>query len=108
MDTVLTAKRKIALSRLEKTVEVGRLALVNDDSRIPFLSRVARIDRAYADFEDCHLKLASKSDSFEAEDLIREQADDCYYEILAIQQRLLPKLPANDFEDSDTDRKSVV
>ena len=105
MDTVLATKRKIALSRLEKTVEVGKLALLNDDSRIPFLSRVARIDRAYADFEDCHLKLASKSDNFEAEDSIRELADDCYYEILAIQQRLLPKLPADDFEDSDTSKK---
>ena len=105
MDTVLATKRKIALSRLEKTVEVGKLALVNDDSRIPFLSRVARIDRAYSDFEDCHLKLASKSDNFEAEDSIRELADDCYYEILAIQQRLLPKLPADDLEDPETSKK---
>ena len=77
MDNVLTTKRKVALSRLEKTLEVGRQTLVDDNSRIPFLSRVARIDRAYSDFEECHFKLASKSDNFEAEDSIRELADDC-------------------------------
>ena len=105
MDSVLTTKRRVALSRLEKTLEVGRLALVDDNSRIPFLSRVARIDRAYSDFEECHFKLASKSDNFDTEDAIRERADDCYFEILAIQQRLLPELPADGFGDSETPKK---
>ena len=102
MDNVLTTKRKVALSRLEKILEIGRLALVNGDSRIPFLSRVARIDRAYSDFEDCHIKLVSKSDNFDAEDAIRELADDCYSEILAIKQRLLPELPEDGFGDAES------
>lgn len=51
------------------------------------MSRVTRLARAYNEFKDCHIKLASEVKDFE--EAIREREDDCYYEILSIQHLVI-------------------
>ena len=60
---------------------------------------------SYRGLRECHIKLASKADNFDAEDAIRKLADDLYFEILAIQQRLLSVLPADGFGDAETPKQ---